>query len=225
MAREKIEIKKIKNATARQVTFSKRRRGLFKKAEELAVLCDAEVALIVFSATGKLFEFASSSVKDILEKRCTDSRNLQKEEHPYIDLNIDDSTHASLRREVAQESLRLRQMRGEELQTLTIHELLHLEKILEEGLTCVLEKKVHQIMDQINDLQEKEKQLTEENERLKQQVAKMAKEEKQVVAESENLTCEDGQSSESVSNGLHLRMPLDRLDVNRDTTLKLGLPV
>lgn len=50
----------------------------------------------------------------------------------------------------------------------------------------------------------------------------MAKEEKQVVAESENLTCEDGQSSESVSNGLHLRMPLDRLDVNRDTTLKLG---
>lgn len=60
MAREKIEIQKIKNATARQVTFSKRRRGLFKKAEELAVLCDAEVALIVFSATGKLFEFAST---------------------------------------------------------------------------------------------------------------------------------------------------------------------
>ncbi|XP_074584160.1 MADS-box transcription factor 22-like [Curcuma longa] len=222
MAREKIEIKKIKNATARQVTFSKRRRGLFKKAEELAVLCDAEVALIVFSANGKLFEFASSSVKDILEKRCTDSQNLQKEEHPYFDLNIDDSTHASLRLEVAQESLRLRQMRGEELKTLTIHELLHLEKILEEGLTRVLEKKGHQMMDQINDLQEKQKQLTEENERLKQQ---MAKEEKQVVIESENLTCEDGQSSESVSDALHSRMPLDRVDVNSDTTLKLGLPV
>ncbi|KAK6940246.1 Transcription factor, K-box [Dillenia turbinata] len=60
MAREKIQIKKIDNLTARQVTFSKRRRGLFKKAEELSVLCDAEVALIVFSATGKLFEFSSS---------------------------------------------------------------------------------------------------------------------------------------------------------------------
>ncbi|MFQ6666874.1 hypothetical protein Gotur_033078, partial [Gossypium turneri] len=60
MAREKIKIKKIDNLTARQVTFSKRRRGLFKKAEELSVLCDAEVALIIFSATGKLFEFASS---------------------------------------------------------------------------------------------------------------------------------------------------------------------
>ena len=60
MAREKIQIKKIDNATARQVTFSKRRRGLFKKAEELSVLCDADVALIIFSSTGKLFEYSSS---------------------------------------------------------------------------------------------------------------------------------------------------------------------
>lgn len=60
MAREKIQIKKIDNTTARQVTFSKRRRGLFKKAEELSVLCDADVALIIFSSTGKLFEYSSS---------------------------------------------------------------------------------------------------------------------------------------------------------------------
>lgn len=60
MVRQKIQIKKIDNLTARQVTFSKRRRGLFKKAQELSTLCDAEVALIVFSATGKLFEFSSS---------------------------------------------------------------------------------------------------------------------------------------------------------------------
>uniref|UniRef100_A0A2N9J032 MADS-box domain-containing protein n=1 Tax=Fagus sylvatica TaxID=28930 RepID=A0A2N9J032_FAGSY len=60
MAREKIQIRKIDNATARQVTFSKRRRGLFKKAEELSVLCDADVALIIFSSTGKLFEYSSS---------------------------------------------------------------------------------------------------------------------------------------------------------------------
>jgi hypothetical protein len=60
MGRGKIEIKKIENPTSRQVTFSKRRGGLLKKAHELAVLCDAEVALIIFSSTGKLFEFASS---------------------------------------------------------------------------------------------------------------------------------------------------------------------
>ncbi|VAI61032.1 unnamed protein product [Triticum turgidum subsp. durum] len=60
MARERREIKRIESAAARQVTFSKRRRGLFKKAEELSVLCDADVALIVFSSTGKLSQFASS---------------------------------------------------------------------------------------------------------------------------------------------------------------------
>jgi len=57
--RERIAIRRIDNLAARQVTFSKRRRGLFKKAEELSILCDAEVGL-VFSATGKLFHFASS---------------------------------------------------------------------------------------------------------------------------------------------------------------------
>lgn len=60
MGRGKIEIKRIENANSRQVTFSKRRAGLLKKAQELAILCDAEVAVIIFSNTGKLFEFSSS---------------------------------------------------------------------------------------------------------------------------------------------------------------------
>jgi len=60
MGRGKIEIKRIDNASSRQVTFSKRRTGLFKKAQELSILCDSEVAVIVFSNTGKLFEFSSS---------------------------------------------------------------------------------------------------------------------------------------------------------------------
>jgi len=60
MTRKKIQIKKIDNTAARQVTFSKRRRGLFKKAYELSTLCDAEIALMVFSATGKLFEYSNS---------------------------------------------------------------------------------------------------------------------------------------------------------------------
>ncbi|KHN09540.1 Agamous-like MADS-box protein AGL15, partial [Glycine soja] len=60
MGRGKIEIKRIDNASSRQVTFSKRRTGLFKKAQELSILCEAEVAVIVFSNTGKLFELSSS---------------------------------------------------------------------------------------------------------------------------------------------------------------------
>ncbi|KAL0428963.1 UNVERIFIED_CONTAM: Agamous-like MADS-box protein [Sesamum radiatum] len=60
MVRGKTEMRRIENATSRQVTFSKRRNGLLKKAFELSVLCDAEVALIIFSPRGKLYEFASS---------------------------------------------------------------------------------------------------------------------------------------------------------------------
>ncbi|MCO5593933.1 hypothetical protein L7F22_047952 [Adiantum nelumboides] len=57
--RGKIQIRRIESITSRQVTFSKRRNGLLKKAYELSVLCDTQLALIIFSATGKLFEFAS----------------------------------------------------------------------------------------------------------------------------------------------------------------------
>ncbi|PIN01001.1 hypothetical protein CDL12_26494 [Handroanthus impetiginosus] len=60
MVRGKVEMKRIENASSRQVTFSKRRNGLLKKAYELSVLCDAEVALIIFSQKGRLYEFSSS---------------------------------------------------------------------------------------------------------------------------------------------------------------------
>ena len=59
--RGKIQIRRIENTSNRQVTFSKRRNGLLKKAHQLSVLCDAEIALIIFSATGKLYEFSSSN--------------------------------------------------------------------------------------------------------------------------------------------------------------------
>ncbi|XP_042472169.1 MADS-box transcription factor 50-like [Zingiber officinale] len=53
-------MRRIENLTSQQVAFSKHRRGLLKKAFELSVLCDAEIGLIVFSARGKLYKFASS---------------------------------------------------------------------------------------------------------------------------------------------------------------------
>jgi len=60
MGRGKIAIRRIDNSTSRQVTFSKRRNGLLKKAKELSILCDAEVGLIVFSSTGKLYDYSST---------------------------------------------------------------------------------------------------------------------------------------------------------------------
>ncbi|KAJ4765253.1 MADS box transcription factor [Rhynchospora pubera] len=161
MARERIQIKKIDNTTARQVTFSKRRRGLFKKAEELSILCDAEVALIVFSSTGKLFQFSSSSMNDIIEKQRMQSKNLQKSssDHPSFDLNIENDKYSSLTKQVEEASILLRQMRGEELDGLSVEGLQLLEKKLESGLTRVLDRKGEVLTDQINGLRRKVRNL------------------------------------------------------------------
>lgn len=59
MGRGKIEIKRIENSTNRQVTFSKRRNGILKKAREISVLCDAEVGAVIFSSGGKLYDYCS----------------------------------------------------------------------------------------------------------------------------------------------------------------------
>nr|ADW80127.1 fiber-specific MADS protein [Gossypium hirsutum] len=69
MGRGRVQLKRIENKINRQVTFSKRRSGLLKKAHEISVLCDAQVALMVFSSKGKLFEYATESCMErILER-------------------------------------------------------------------------------------------------------------------------------------------------------------
>ncbi|KAL4309442.1 hypothetical protein GQ457_01G026810 [Hibiscus cannabinus] len=69
MGRVKLQIKRIENTTNRQVTFSKRRNGLIKKAYELSVLCDVDVALLMFSPSGRLSLFSGSkSIEEILER-------------------------------------------------------------------------------------------------------------------------------------------------------------
>ncbi|CAA6657720.1 unnamed protein product [Spirodela intermedia] len=50
------------------VSFSKRRSGLFKKAAELAILCGAEIAAVVFSPAGKPFSFGHPSVEAIADR-------------------------------------------------------------------------------------------------------------------------------------------------------------
>nr|AQM52309.1 AGL104 [Monotropa hypopitys] len=67
MGRVKLQIKKIENNTSRQVTFSKRRNGLIKKAYELSVLCDIDVALIMFSPSDRLSVFSGKRrIEDVL---------------------------------------------------------------------------------------------------------------------------------------------------------------
>ncbi|XP_019462919.1 PREDICTED: agamous-like MADS-box protein AGL62 [Lupinus angustifolius] len=68
MGRQKIEMKKITKESNLQVTFTKCRNGLFKKANELCTLCDAPVALIVFSPANKLFSFGEPGVDAVIDR-------------------------------------------------------------------------------------------------------------------------------------------------------------
>lgn len=189
MARERREIRRIESAAARQVTFSKRRRGLFKKAEELAVLCDADVALVVFSATGRLSQFASSSVNDIVDKYSTHSKNLGKShQQPSIDLNVEQSKYSGLNEQLAEETNGLRQMRGEDLEGLSVEELHQMERKLEAGLHRVISTKDQLFMQQIGELLQKGTQLEDENRRLKEQMPQVLTGGTMVVAAAQKIS-------------------------------------
>lgn len=71
MGRQKIKIEKIEVKNHLQVTFSKRRSGLFKKASELCTLCGVEIGIIVFSPAGKVFSFGHPNVESIIDRFLT----------------------------------------------------------------------------------------------------------------------------------------------------------
>ncbi|CAN1822911.1 Agamous-like MADS-box protein AGL15 [Linum perenne] len=170
MGRGKIEIKRIENANSRQVTFSKRRSGLLKKAQELSILCDAEVAVIIFSNTGKLFDFSSSGMKRTLSRyyKCRDSSEPAKPEHK---LDKQDPKELDvLKEEIAK--LQMEQMRllGKDLNGMSLKELQQLEHQLNDGLSRVKNKKEKLLMEQLELSRVEEQRAKLENETLRRQV-------------------------------------------------------
>ena len=53
---------------ALQVTFTKRKNGLMKKAMELSVLCGCDIALVIFNSNSKLFQYSSTDMDAVLQK-------------------------------------------------------------------------------------------------------------------------------------------------------------
>ncbi|KAL9226466.1 hypothetical protein vseg_002277 [Gypsophila vaccaria] len=174
MGRGKIEIKKIEDANSRQVTFSKRRSGLLKKAHELAVLCDAEVAVIIFSSTGRLFDFSSASMKRTL-LRYQNARESSEivAGKPNLDENEDMKEIDYLKNEITKLQLGQMRLQGKELSGLSLKDLQQLEKQLTEGLLSVKAKKDQLLMEQLELSRLQEQRALLENESLRRQVAKL----------------------------------------------------
>ncbi|XP_055821415.1 agamous-like MADS-box protein AGL19 isoform X1 [Solanum dulcamara] len=166
MVRGKTELKRIENATSRQVTFSKRRSGLLKKAFELSVLCDAEVALIVFSPKGKLYEFSSSSTHKTIERYQKNEKSLGR-----LNRKLNDQlTTEHLKEEAATMTRKLefledskRNLLGHGLEASTLDEIQQVEEQLETSLSKIRARKNLLFTEQIAQLKEEGKNLMKEN--------------------------------------------------------------
>ncbi|KAL5745630.1 hypothetical protein ACOSP7_026776 [Xanthoceras sorbifolium] len=220
MGRGKIEIKRIENLNSRQVTFSKRRNGLLKKAKELSVLCDAEVGVIIFSSTGKLYEFSSSSMQRIVS-RYNKGLEIDCQDHPAVDHGAMQSQVAeatSLKDEFARLRLSYLRMNGKELDGLSFQDLNQLENQLSNGILSVKEKREQVLMEQLKRSRLLEQKAVLENETLRKQI--------------EELRC--SRSSLMELNPLERRFSLTSSKANcrcasededdhSDTSLQLGL--
>ncbi|KAI3719111.1 hypothetical protein L6452_20002 [Arctium lappa] len=172
LGRGKIEIKRIENTTNRQVTFCKRRSGLLKKAYELSVLCDAEVALIVFSSRGRLYEYANNSVKgtiDRYKKACLDPPSSGSVAEANAQFYQQEA--AKLRHQIANLQNQNRNIMGESLGNMPAKDLKNLENKLEKGISRIRSKKNELLFAEIEYMQKRENELHNSNQFLRAKIA------------------------------------------------------
>ncbi|KAL8147441.1 hypothetical protein AgCh_004957 [Apium graveolens] len=162
----------------------------------------------------------SCSMKEILERHSLHSKNLEGQSSSEWQ-PVEGGEHPILSKEVAEIIGPLRKMVGEALQGSNKEELEQLEKCLEAGLRRLEMKKAEKIAAEIESLEQKGRELMQENNRLRQKkmVLEMCRAGKQIPADLENIIRNEGPSSESVTNSG--RLPPDH--ESADTTLKLGL--
>ncbi|XP_043693358.1 MADS-box protein GGM13-like [Telopea speciosissima] len=164
MGRGKIEIKRIENSTNRQVTFSKRRGGLLKKAHELSVLCDAQLGLIVFSTTGKMYEYCSShsSMQQIIERfQKVSGTRIQEYDNKQIYNEL-----TKMRTDTDKLQASMRHFYGEDLASLPYNDLHQLEETLENSVSKIRARKNQLLQQQLDNLRRKEQILQDQNSHL-----------------------------------------------------------
>nr|AEX92976.1 MADS box protein 1 [Agave tequilana] len=177
MGRGRVELKRIENKINRQVTFAKRRNGLLKKAYELSVLCDAEVALVIFSNRGKLYEFcSSSSMMKTLERyqKCSygaPDNSVQIRENQMLQSSHQEYLKLKARVEALQRSQR--NLLGEDLGPLSSKELEQLERQLDSSLKQIRSTRTQYMLDQLADLQRREQMLCEANRSLRKRCVQL----------------------------------------------------
>ncbi|XP_008786031.1 agamous-like MADS-box protein MADS2 [Phoenix dactylifera] len=175
MGRGRVELKRIENKINRQVTFSKRRNGLLKKAFELSVLCDAEVALIIFSNRGRLFEFcSSSSMLKTLERYQRYNYTASESVAPSSETQNTYQEYVRLKTRVAFLQSSQRNLLGEDLDPLSTNELEQLENQLEKSLKQIRSAKTQLMLDQLSHLKTREQEMQEANRSLKRKLQEAA---------------------------------------------------
>ncbi|KAI3818575.1 hypothetical protein L1987_12387 [Smallanthus sonchifolius] len=214
MVRGKTQMRRIENATSRQVTFSKRRNGLLKKAFELSVLCDAEVALVIFSPRGKLYEFASSSMDGTIERY----KNHVKEVQTESSTSVEDVQHlkqetASMEKKIEVLELSKRKLLGEGLGSSSIEELQEIENQLERSICIIRAQKMQVYNEQIEELRAKEKWLATQNAMLNKKCLVQTKE--MIEERRANLQTVNFGESSDVETELFIGLPEKRFRQDR----------
>ncbi|KAL6143645.1 hypothetical protein ACLB2K_054340 [Fragaria x ananassa] len=185
MGRGKVQLKRIENKISRQVTFSKRRTGLIKKAHEISVLCDADVALIVFSTKGKLFEYATDSSMDAILERYEQYSYAERQSTGIPDSQPQGSWFMEFpklaeRIEILQR--KIRNYTGEDLDPLSLRELQNLEQQIDTALKRVRARKNQAVHESLSEMHKKQRTLQEQNNSL----AKKLKENEKLLQEEPN---------------------------------------
>ncbi|KAH0912823.1 hypothetical protein HID58_036144 [Brassica napus] len=231
MGRGKIVIQRIDDSTSRQVTFSKRRKGLIKKAKELAILCDAEVGLIIFSNTDKLYDFASSrsigdslscgnavkGLKSTIERFNKTKMEQQQLLNPASEVKFWQREATTLRQELhsLQETHR-RQLMGQQLNGLSVKELHNIESQLEMSLRGIRMKKEQILTNEIKELTRKRNLVHHENLELSRKVQRI---------HQENVELHKKAYAVSIRNELGTRDIEDTADESHaQVRLQLSLP-